>query len=306
MTELAGEVADGALLFVGPASRRDRRRAPPPRDRRAARAAARSPASRVIFIVTLGLAPTVAKGSDWVRRWFEPGRPLLTYPSAGNLHWLREAGLPFAEDLDPTAIDDDLALRVADAFGCFGPPEHCAERLLRAREEAGVEHVFFFPAHDREGGYEMPLAEIEAFERVPAPAAGLVARSVYSSISWPSGSRRRIPRSYSPNGVSPWLSTQRRARGEVVDREGDVVEAGHALRLRAGAVRARQLARDVVVVRARGEEDDASVLAGAGFRRARGRRDRSGGWRRDRARRARRDRARAHAASARVAIGELV
>jgi len=77
-----------------------------------------------------------------------------------------------AEDLDPTAIDDDLARRVAEAFGCFGPPEHCAERLLRAREEAGVEHVFFFPAHDREGGYAMPLAEIEAIRAVIAPRVG--------------------------------------------------------------------------------------------------------------------------------------
>jgi 5,10-methylenetetrahydromethanopterin reductase len=41
--------------------------------------------------------------------------------------------------------------------------------LLRAREEAGVDHVFFFPAHDLAGGYEMPLAEIDAFRRVIGP-----------------------------------------------------------------------------------------------------------------------------------------
>jgi 5,10-methylenetetrahydromethanopterin reductase len=165
MTELAGEVADGAMLFVGlhreaiAAARRHLEIGA----RRSGRSLATFP---VIFIVTLGLAPTVRAGCDWVRRWFEPGRPLLTYPSASNLYWLREAGLPFAEDLDPASIGDDLAARVADAFGCFGPAEHCAERLLRAKEEAGVDHVFFFPAHDREGGYAMPLAEIEAFERV--------------------------------------------------------------------------------------------------------------------------------------------
>jgi hypothetical protein len=54
-------------------------------------------------------------------------------------------------------------------FGLFGPPEHCAERLLQAREEAGVEHVFLFPAHDLERGYDMPEAEVEAFERVIRP-----------------------------------------------------------------------------------------------------------------------------------------
>jgi 5,10-methylenetetrahydromethanopterin reductase len=168
MTELAGEVADGALLFVG--LHRDAiaaaRRHLAIGARRSGRSLTDFP---VIFIVTLGLAPTVREGSAWVRRWFEPGRPLLTYPSASNLYWLREAGLPFDEDLDPGTIGDDLALRVADAFGCFGPAEHCAERLLRAKEEAGADHVFFFPAHDREGGYAMPLAEIEAFERVLRP-----------------------------------------------------------------------------------------------------------------------------------------
>jgi 5,10-methylenetetrahydromethanopterin reductase len=168
MVELAGEVADGALLFVG--LHRDAialaRRHLETGAHRAGRSLADIP---IIFIVTLGFAQTVRDASDWVRRWFEPGRPLLTYPSASNVHWLRAAGFYFDEDLDPRTIDDDRALRVADAFGCFGPPEHCAERLLRAREEAGVEHVFFFPAHDLAGGYEMPLAEIDAFRRVIGP-----------------------------------------------------------------------------------------------------------------------------------------
>ena len=165
MTELAGEAADGAMLFVG--LHRD---AVAAARRHLAIGAARSGRSLagfpVIFIVTLGLAPTVAQGSEWVRAWFEPGRPLLTYPSASNLHWLREAGLPFDEHMDPAAMDGPTALRVADAFGCFGPPEHCAERLLRARDEAGVDHVFFFPAHDLPGGYAMPRAEIDAFAQV--------------------------------------------------------------------------------------------------------------------------------------------
>jgi len=34
------------------------------------------------------------------------------------------------------------------------------------REESGVEEVFLFPAHDLAGGYAMPDAEVEAFERV--------------------------------------------------------------------------------------------------------------------------------------------
>jgi hypothetical protein len=76
------------------------------------------------------------------------------------------------EPLDPAAIPEDRARRIADAFGLFGPPERCAERLLRAREDAGVQEVFLFPAHDLAGGYAMPEAEVEAFERVIRPRLG--------------------------------------------------------------------------------------------------------------------------------------
>jgi 5,10-methylenetetrahydromethanopterin reductase len=66
-------------------------------------------------------------------------------------------------------VSEDLAARIADAFGLFGSPEHCAERLLRARDEAGVEHVFLFPAHTLAGAYAMPEPEIDAFRRVIGP-----------------------------------------------------------------------------------------------------------------------------------------
>ena len=72
----------------------------------------------------------------------------------------------------PEAISEDLAARIADAFGLFGPAGHCRDRLLRAREEAGIDHVFLFPAHTVAGGYEMPDREIEAFGRVVLPALG--------------------------------------------------------------------------------------------------------------------------------------
>jgi alkanesulfonate monooxygenase SsuD/methylene tetrahydromethanopterin reductase-like flavin-dependent oxidoreductase (luciferase family) len=53
---------------------------------------------------------------------------------------------------------EQQARQIADAFALFGPPERCAERLLQAREEAGVEQVFLFPAHDLARAYEMPEA----------------------------------------------------------------------------------------------------------------------------------------------------
>ncbi len=61
---------------------------------------------------------------------------------------------------------------------------------------------------------------------------------------------------------------RRELGGRRADRERDVVEAGHALGLRPGPLGARELARDVMVVDARGEEDDASALAGARLREA--------------------------------------
>ncbi len=101
-----------------------------------------------------------------------PSWPDYPHQAASNLRWLAEAGFDLREPFDPAAIAEDRARRIADAFGLFGPPERCAERLLQARDEAGVEEVFLFPAHDLAGGYEMPQAELEAFERVIRPRLG--------------------------------------------------------------------------------------------------------------------------------------
>jgi 5,10-methylenetetrahydromethanopterin reductase len=167
MIELAGEVADGAFLMVGlhPLAVQAARA-------RLAAGAARSGRSLdnfpVVFVTTLGLGDAEV-GARWVRSWFAPGQPFLNYPSASNLRWLREAGFDLAEAHDPSAIPEDQAHRIAHAFGLFGPPERCADRLLQAREEAGVDHVFLFPAHDLAGGYEMPEDPLQAFAKVIRP-----------------------------------------------------------------------------------------------------------------------------------------
>jgi 5,10-methylenetetrahydromethanopterin reductase len=167
MIELAGEVADGAFLMVGLHSAAVRT-ALRHLEQGAARASRSLRDFPVVFVITLGLGSAEA-GARWVQSSFAPGQPFLAYPSASNLHWLKEAGFELEQDHDPTAIPEDRAKQIADAFGLFGPPERCAERLLQAREEAGVEHVFFFPAHNLERGYDMPEAEVEAFERVIRP-----------------------------------------------------------------------------------------------------------------------------------------
>jgi len=170
MIELAGEVADGAFLMVGldPAAIRAARRHLEQGAARAGRSLRDFP---VVFVITLGLG-SADVGARWVRSFFAPGQPFLAYPSASNLRWLKEAGFELEPTHDPAAIPEDRARQIADALGLFGPAERCAERLLQAREEAGVEHVFLFPAHDLERGYDMPETVVEAFAGVIRPRLG--------------------------------------------------------------------------------------------------------------------------------------
>jgi 5,10-methylenetetrahydromethanopterin reductase len=171
MIELAGEVADGAFLMVGlhPAAVRVARRHLETGAARAGRSLADFP---VVFVTTFGLGADAQVGARWIRSWFAPGQPFLNYPSASNLRWLKEAGFELAESHDPAAIPEDQARQIADAFGLFGSPERCAERLLQAQAEAGVDQVFLFPAHDLAGGYTMPEAELQAFEKAIRPRLG--------------------------------------------------------------------------------------------------------------------------------------
>jgi 5,10-methylenetetrahydromethanopterin reductase len=169
MVELAGEVADGAVLMVGlhPEAIRAARTHLEEGARRSGRSLA---GFTTIFIVTMGLADRLQEAQRWPQRWFAPGQSFLTYPSAANLYWLRQAGIALDDDHDPASLSDATAARVCDAFGLFGPPEHCRDRLLRAREEAGVDHVFIFPAHTLDGGGDLPVREVDALTRVVRPA----------------------------------------------------------------------------------------------------------------------------------------
>lgn len=170
MLELAGEVADGVLMLAGlhpdgiEAARRHVREG-------AARAGRAPGEVEEIFIVPTAIED-FATAREWPRRYFRPGQPFLNYPSKANLRWLRAAGLDIPEDHDPAALSPELAARICDAFGLFGPPEYCADRLVRAREESGVEHVFFFPSHTAESGYDLPEKDVATFGTVIGPRLG--------------------------------------------------------------------------------------------------------------------------------------
>ena len=168
MVELAGEVADGAMLLVGlhPKAVEAARR-------RLAAGAARSGRSlenfRTIFITPTTVSQDGAEVRRFPQQRFRPDQPYLKYPSDSNLFWLRESGIDLADDFVPEDIPDEQAHRICDALGLFGTPEECLERLKRARDESGIDHVFIFPTHTLEGGYDMPRHEVEVFGNTIIP-----------------------------------------------------------------------------------------------------------------------------------------
>ena len=168
MVELAGEVADGALLLVGLH----------PKAIQAARLKLRSGARkagrdlkdfRTIFITPMAVSEDGQVARRWPQRWFRPSQSWVTYPSKSNLFWLRKAGINLEDDVRPEEIDDDMSTRICDAFGLFGTAGECLAQLKEAVNESDIDHVFIFPAHTRDGGYDMPSSEVEAFKKVIFP-----------------------------------------------------------------------------------------------------------------------------------------
>ena len=168
MVELAGEVADGALLLVGLHPRAvdaARRRL----ETGAARAGRTLDGFQTIFITPTTVSDDGPAARRFPQQWFRSDQPYLKYPSASNLVWLREAGFDLPDDFTPENISDAQAAEICDAFGLYGTPEECLARLRRARDESGIDHVFIFPTHTQEGGYDMPRLEVGAFRDTIIP-----------------------------------------------------------------------------------------------------------------------------------------
>ena len=172
MMEMAGEVADGALMLVGLhplAIEAARRRLEAGAVRAGKDLKAFRENFRQGFITPMTVDEDSREARRWPQRWFRPGQSWLTYPSKSNLIWLREAGIDLRDDVRPEEVTDELAQRICDAFGLFGTAEECLARLQRAVKESGISQVFIFPSHTREGGYDMPRREVEAFKDVIFP-----------------------------------------------------------------------------------------------------------------------------------------
>ena len=111
-----------------------------------------------IFITPTTVSDDGPAARRFPQQWFRPDQPYLKYPSNSNLVWLREAGIDLADDFVPESIGDAQAAEICDAFGLFGTPAECLAGLKRARDESAINHVFIFPTHTQEGGYDMPRA----------------------------------------------------------------------------------------------------------------------------------------------------
>ncbi len=168
MVELAGEVADGALMLVGlhpDAIAAARRRL----ETGAERAGRGLEDFQTIYITPTTVDEDGRRARRWPQMWFRSDQPYLKYPSDSNLVWLREAGIDLPGDFIPEQITTSQADAICDAFGLFGTPQECLDRLKRAASESGVEQVFIFPTHTQDGGYEMPSNEVDAFKNVIFP-----------------------------------------------------------------------------------------------------------------------------------------
>ena len=165
--ELAGEVADGAMVLVGldPGAIAEARRLLEVGAQRAGRDLKDFP---IIFITPMSVDDGDGSAKRWPRTWLGPGKPWITEP-ASNLYWLRHAGIDLPKEITPDGVSEELAARICDAWGLYGSPQQCADRLERAVDEARLEHVFLFPSHTIAGGYWFPLLEIDTFRRAIKP-----------------------------------------------------------------------------------------------------------------------------------------
>lgn len=167
LLELAGEAADGVMMLVG--LHPDGVAAAREHIRRGAERAGRDPSEIAeIFIVPADVGGPQSMRS-YPQGWFREGHPWLSYPSPSTLRWLRASGLDLADPFDPTAVSDPQADAILDALGAFGTPEQVADRLLRARDELGMERAFLFPGHTWANHYELPERLVEAYRTVIGP-----------------------------------------------------------------------------------------------------------------------------------------
>jgi 5,10-methylenetetrahydromethanopterin reductase len=173
--ELAGEIADGALLLVG-FNRGIVERALEYLERGAKRSGRRLSDLEIIWAARVGTAPTMAAARRaarptavhwgvlrWGGHWLEPAGVRLPKLDIPDAVYQVYPDLSHAHDWEAAIratsfVPDDVVGELCDALGLVGTPEHCANRLLEM-DKLGVHDVYLMPFQT----FVPPEAEVRAF-----------------------------------------------------------------------------------------------------------------------------------------------
>jgi 5,10-methylenetetrahydromethanopterin reductase len=179
--ELAGEIADGALLLVG-FNRGIVETALEHLERGAKRAGRHIEDLEVIWAVRTGTAATLEEARRlarptavhwgvlrWGGQWLGPAGvtlPELTIPDAV---WKIYPDLSHASDWEAAIkatsfVPDEVVAQLCDAYGLVGTPEYCAERIAEMTK-LGVRNLYLMAFQT----FAPPEAEIAAFRDVIFP-----------------------------------------------------------------------------------------------------------------------------------------
>ena len=104
------------------------------------------------------VTPASSAWADWAWSSLDVMTTGVTAPSVMAV---RTLGRAFARSMSSWCVPGP-----APAFQARA--DECLARLRKAKAESGIDHVFIFPTHTQEGGYDMPRA-VDAFRDVIIP-----------------------------------------------------------------------------------------------------------------------------------------
>lgn len=180
--ELAGEIADGALLLVG-FNRGIVERALEYLERGAKRAGRRLEDLEIIWAARTGTAASDAQAQRlarptavhwgvlrWGGHWLEPAGVRLPELEIPDAVWKIYPDLSHAHDWDAAIaatafVPDEVVAQLCDALGLIGTPERCAQRIAEMAA-LGVGNLYLMPLQTFVG----PEQEVRAFRDVVFPA----------------------------------------------------------------------------------------------------------------------------------------
>lgn len=186
--ELAGEIADGALLLVG-FNRGIVERALEYLERGAKRSGRRVSDLEVVWAVRVGIAATTAEARRlarptavhwgvlrWGGHWIEPAGLRLPKLEIPDAVWRIYPDLSHAHDWEAAIaatsfVPDDVVEDLCDAMGLVGTASDCVARILEMTK-LGVQNLYVMPLLT----LGLPEPELVAFRDVVFPklaAAGL-------------------------------------------------------------------------------------------------------------------------------------